>query len=174
MNPDIELFYFINHNLQNPLFDMIMPILCDAGGFVTLLCLCILAILLLRHFKKERYLEIAKLCLLALLLTGLIAGSLKLLINEPRPFTVLANVRQLVIPTEPNSFPSGHTASTLSIVTVLVWKLRKTKWLVFLLVLFGVLVSFSRIYVGVHYPHDVLAGALVGILSGVAVLKFKK
>lgn len=173
MNLNIDLFYFINNDLANPIFDIIMPPLSDCGGFVTLLVLCILAILVLRHYKKEKYLEIAKLCLYALILSGIIAGCLKLLYHSPRPFVHLEHVRQLVVPTEPNSFPSGHTSSSMSVVTVLVWCLRENKIFVVALIAFALLIAFSRIYVGVHYPFDVFVGALVGVLSGVVVLKLK-
>ena len=173
MNFNIDLFYFINNNLQNPLFDMIMPHLTDCGGFLTLLAICVLVILILWHYKKEKYLEIAKLCLYALILSGIIAAGLKLLYQSPRPFTVLEHVRQLTVPSEPNSFPSGHSSSTFSVVTVLIWKLRENRIVVALLVAFALLIAFSRVYIGVHYPFDVFVGALVGIVSGAIVLKVK-
>lgn len=173
MSLNIDLFYLINNGCANPAFDVIMPHLSDCGGFVTLLVICVLAILVLRHYKRQRYLEIAKMCLYALVLSGLIAACLKLAYHSPRPFTVLENVRQLTIPTEPNSFPSGHTSSTMSVVSVLVWTLRENKAVVCLLVLFAFLLAFSRIYVGVHYPFDVLVGAIVGVSSGAVVLKLK-
>lgn len=173
MSLNIDLFYLINNGCANPAFDVIMPHISDCGGFVTLLVICVLAILVLRHYKRQRYLEIAKMCLYALVLSGLIAACLKLAYHSPRPFTVLENVRQPTIPTEPNSFPSGHTSSTFSVVSVLVWTLRENKVVVCLLVLFAFLLAFSRIYVGVHYPFDVLVGAIVGVSSGAVVLKLK-
>ena len=173
MSLNIDLFYLINNGLANPAFDVIMPHISDCGGFVTLLVICVLAILVLRYYKRQRYLEIAKMCLYALVLSGVIAACLKLTYQSPRPFTVLENVRQLTIPTEPNSFPSGHTSSTFSVVSVLVWTLRENKAVVCLLVLFAFLLAFSRIYVGVHYPFDVLVGAIVGVSSGAVVLKLK-
>lgn len=173
MSLNVDLFYLINNDMANPLFDAIMPPLSNCGGFVTLLVLCILAILVLRHYKKERYLKIAKLCLYALVLSGVIAACLKLAYHSPRPFTVLDHVRQLTVPSEPNSFPSGHTSSSMSVVTVLVWTLRENKALVVLLILFALLIAFSRVYVGMHYPFDVLVGAAVGVVSGVLVLKVK-
>lgn len=173
MSLNIDLFYLINNGCANPAFDVIMPHISDCGGFVTLLVICVLAILVLRHYKRQRYLEIAKMCLYALVLSGVIAACLKLAYHSPRPFTVLENVRQLTIPTEPNSFPSGHTSSTFSVVSVLVWTLRENKVVVCLLVLFAFLLAFSRIYVGVHYPFDVLVGAIVGVSSGAVVLKLK-
>ena len=110
--------------------------------------------------------------MLKLIIAGLISAGLKILVQEPRPYIILDHVRQLVIPTEPNSFPSGHTASSLSIITVLVASFKQNKILVALLILFGFFVGFSRIYVGVHYPFDVIAGAVVGVLIGVVVLKY--
>lgn len=174
MSLNIDIFYFINHDLQNPLFDAVMPGLSNIGGFVSLLALCILAIIIARHLEKDKCLKIAKLCLYALVLSGIIAACLKLLIHSPRPFDVMSNVHQLTVPSEPNSFPSGHASSTLSVTTVLVWKLRQKKPLVCLLVLFAFLICFSRIYIGVHFPFDVVTGAVIGIISGVIVLRLKK
>lgn len=173
MNINTDLFYFLNNGLANPTFDFVMPQLTNIGGFVTLLGLCILVILILRHFKKDEYLRIAKLCLYALIMSGVIAASLKLLIHEPRPYVVLGHVRQLVVPTEPNSFPSGHTSSIFSVVTVLACELWKYKMMVAGLVVFCILIAFSRIYCGMHYPHDIVVGAMVGIISGIIVLKVK-
>lgn len=173
MNLDTDIFYLINNGLSNPTFDLIMPQLTNVGGFVALLGLCILAIVLLKYMKKEQYLRIAKLCLYALVLSGIIAAALKLLVHEPRPYIVLDHVRQLVIPTEPNSFPSGHTSSTFSVMTVLAGELWQYKKLIVALVAFCILIAFSRVYCGMHYPHDILVGALIGIISGILVLKVK-
>lgn len=139
-----------------------------------MLALCILALLITRYYHKDKYFEIAKLCLIALLLSAIIAAGLKLLYQSPRPYVVLEHVHQLAQPTEPNSFPSGHTSSTLSVVTVLVYKLRENKGIVVLLILFALLIGFSRIYIGLHFPLDVVVGAVIGIISGLAVLKYFK
>lgn len=173
MNLNTEIFYFINNSLSNPFFDLIMPHLTSIGGFVSLLCLCILEILIAKYLKKDRYLKIAKMCLYALIVSGIIAAFLKLGFSEPRPYTVLEHVHQLVQPSEPNSFPSGHTSSTFSIATVLVNQFWQNKIIVCVLVIFCVLLAFSRIYCGVHYPLDVVVGAMVGILSGALILKLK-
>ena len=173
MNLNIELFYLINNNLSNPILDFIMPLITNFGGFGTLLALCILAILVCRYYNKERYLKISKLCLYALLLSGVIALCLKLSIVEERPFKMLSHVNKLVLPSEPNSFPSGHCSSTFSVVTVLINQFWQNKILVAVLIIFALLIGFSRIYCGVHYPIDVAVGAIVGILSGVIILKLK-
>ena len=173
MNPNVDIFYFINNTLSNPIFDLIMPQLTNVGGFISLLVLCILAIIISRHYNNEKYSRISKLCLYSLLLSAGIVACLKLGIVEERPFKVLGHVNQLVVPSEPNSFPSGHTSSTFSIITVLIHEYRQNKALITLLIIFGCLLAFSRVYCGVHYPLDVVVGAMVGILSGVAILKVK-
>lgn len=173
MNLNLDLFYFINNGLANPTLDAIMPQLTNIGGFVVLLAICILAVIVLKYLKKDRYLKIAKLCLMALILSGIVAAALKLLIHEPRPYVVLDHVRQLVMPSEPNSFPSGHTSSTFSVVTVLAHELWNYKLLVIVLVAFCILIAFSRIYCGMHYPSDVAVGAIVGIIGAAVALKVK-
>ena len=173
MNPNIDIFYFINNSLSNPIFDLIMPQLTNIGGFISLLVLCLLAIIISRHYNKDKYLRISKLCLYSLLLSAGIVACLKLGIVGNRPYTVLSHVNQLVVPSEPNSFPSGHTSSTFSIITILVHEYKQNKAVIALLLLFGTVLAFSRVYCGVHYPLDVVVGAMVGILSGVAILKVK-
>lgn len=173
MNLNTEIFYFINNNLSNPVFDLIMPFLTNLGSFFVILIICIITILICRHYNKERYLKISKMCLYALLLSGGIVLCLKFGIVESRPFETLSHVNQLVAPSEPNSFPSGHTSSTFSVVTVLVHEFRQKKLLVIPLIIFALLIGFSRVYCGLHYPLDVVVGAMVGIVSGVIILKVK-
>ena len=173
MNLNTEIFYLINNNLSNPIFDFIMPPFTNLGSFAGLLILCILAVLICRNYNKDKYLKISKLCLYALLVSAAIVICLKLGITENRPYTTLSHVNQLVVPSEPNSFPSGHTSSTFSVVTVLVHEFWQNKLLVNVLILFGILIAFSRVYCGIHYPLDVVVGAIVGIASALLVLKVK-
>lgn len=95
----------------------------------------------------------------------LIAGAVKLLVDRPRPFEVLPNVDQLVHGTVGASMPSGHAATSFAGAVVLGYLARRAAWALALLAL---AVAFSRVYVGVHYPSDVVAGAALG--TAVAVL----
>ena len=71
-------------------------------------------------------------------------------------------------PLTSSSFPSSHSATMASLATILVWAFRKrTKW-VWLALLLPLVIGYSRIYVGVHYPTDVLGGWLLGF--GLAAL----
>ena len=169
---NIELFYFINSGLKNPLFDSVMPFVTELGSFVFMLAVCLAVIILSIIFKKENIKRIALMCLVSLLIADGIALVLKALIYEPRPFITLSNVNLLVVENDPFSFPSGHTTSTFAVTGFLIFKL-KNKLLDVLLVLFGLIIGFSRIYVGVHYPFDVLAGIVLGILSAYFVYKYE-
>lgn len=177
-NGNVALFNFINHSLQNPVFDSVLPIVTHFGGFEFLLVLLIV-IILYAHFKNKKTLrKFTVLALIALLFSGIMVFILKHLIHEPRPFVSLADVHLLVVEDDPLSFPSGHTTSTLAVVTFLILNMKELakkhyKIIDVLLVIFAVMIPFSRIYVGVHYPADVIAGAIVGIVGALIVNHFK-
>lgn len=169
---NVDLFYFINHTLQNPLFDVIMPYITYLGGFEFVLLFCLVAILLCIVFKKKDAKRIALLCLLSLVIAAGIGFLLKHTFTQPRPYLLVDGVRVLVAEADPNAFPSGHTLSTFSVVGFLALKMKNKLWSA-LLIIWGLLVGFSRIYVGVHMPIDVLAGILVGMFSAYFVYKFE-
>lgn len=114
-----------------------------------------------RHYRFVQAVELVA----TLFVTGGVVQSIKLLVAEPRPFMKLAEVVLLVPDQGGYSFPSMHTALTMALaVSVLVHHRR----LGLLLILFALLVGVSRMYVGVHYPIDVLVGAVIG--AGIAIV----
>lgn len=175
INYNILLFYLINNGLQNGIFNIIMPFLTDFGSLLAWCILCGLLYL----FGGARAKKIAILALLALFISNVIVFVLKYIIAEPRPFLVLGNVHQLVPETEIYSFPSGHTTSSFAAATVIGLKyslqLKNKKFrLIYPLIAFAAVIGFSRIYIGVHYPFDVIFGALIGIICALIVLKTEK
>lgn len=100
-----------------------------------------------------------------------VAGIVAILINvlisqfyyEPRPFVTYNDINVLVPHDADASFPSDHTAGAMGLTFVLLLR-HLNKWGV-LAVIFGLLTGFSRIYVGNHYPGDVLAGIAVGFIA---------
>ena len=89
------------------------------------------------------------------------------LVQRTRPFVAHPQIHPLYV-VHSSSFPAGHAATAFAGATLLTYVARRL-WPLFLSV--AVAVGFSRVYVGVHYPTDVLAGAAVGIaVAGIAIL----
>jgi undecaprenyl-diphosphatase len=102
----------------------------------------------------------------AVVVADMITLALKLLIERPRPFIRYAEPKVLVpIPHDP-SFPSGHSATSFAAATMLA--LAFPQFAPVLLIL-AAAVAYSRVYVGVHYPIDVIAGAALGALTAIAL-----
>jgi len=100
-------------------------------------------------------------------LTDLITLGIKLSVDRPRPFEVLAEADPLIVASVGTSFPSGHASMSAAGAIVLA-SLAPRAWP--LLALLAVVVAVSRVYVGVHYPLDVLAGLALGTIVGTAVV----
>lgn len=97
-----------------------------------------------------------------------LANLAKVVANRPRPYEVVAGAVLRQHPAYGTSFPSSHTAVTLAVVIALVPFLPRA--LAGVAIAYAVLVGWSRVYLGVHYPLDILGGAGVGIAVGGAVL----
>jgi len=106
-------------------------------------------------------------------LSGLMAYSVELpiyylvknTVKRNRPYDVLKGITNLVVPIDKFSFPSGHTAGA-TVAAVLVWYFFPALGL--LTAVWAGTVAFARICVGVHYPTDIIAGALLGGMSSMA------
>ena len=92
----------------------------------------------------------------------------KALADRPRPYQVIAGAMLRQQPAHGTSFPSSHTAVTMAVVLALAAFLPRA--LAAVAVAYAVLVAWSRVYLGVHYPLDVVAGAGIGMAVGGAVL----
>jgi len=140
------------------------------GVFAAVFLLPLLVFLLLpaaftiKRIKETHWYEMPLHALLAALLAYVARSGLGALIGRARPFVTLPDV-QLLIPTDHlyNSLPSGHAALSFALAYV-VWKHDRDWGIAFFML--AAVVAVSRVFVGVHYPVDVLAGAVVGILAG--------
>lgn len=90
-------------------------------------------------------------------------GILKHLAARPRPFAEFADIIPLIARPSDFSFPSGHTACSFAAAFTL-WHLSSKKYGLFALVLAS-LIAFSRLYLGVHFPSDVMGGILIGFIA---------
>ena len=151
---------FIQQNIRTPLLTPLMrgvSILGDYGIFWIVLTLILLM------FRKTRR---AGLCSAAALVLSLVLNNLilKPLVMRTRPYEVIAGLEILTGRPIDFSFPSGHAGASFASATALARTLPRP-WGILLLVLAG-LIALSRLYVGVHYPTDVLAGVTDGIFLG--------
>lgn len=111
-------------------------------------------------------------------LTALLIGALltnvilKDLIARIRPYEVVEGLRLIIEEQHDYSFPSGHTCASFA-AALTFYKIFPRCWGVPAVIL-AVLIAISRLYVGVHYPSDVLGGLLVGIFASWAALRLVK
>lgn len=95
---------------------------------------------------------------------------IKKAVARVRPYEVIEGLTKIIGAQSDYSFPSGHTAASFAVATVLL--MRAPKKLSVPMFILACLISLSRLYVGVHYPTDVLGGAVIGALCGVAAVYF--
>lgn len=126
-----------------------------------LLWIALCALLLLWPKTRRAGLAGAFALLLSLLCTNIV---LKHLLSRPRPWLVLEGLIPLVAEPDPNSFPSGHSSAALAAAAAW-WHYLPKPWRITAMAA-AVLMALSRLYVGVHFPTDVLCGILVGLLCG--------
>lgn len=159
---DASLFLFLNAGCRNGLFDVIMP-------FITNRAYIVLFPFLILFFVKEKKkgLIIFAISFFSILLADGISNALKEVVGRERPCNLFENVHLLVGCSKSFSMPSGHATNAFAFVTPFFLMTRNRMKYIFLFI--AVLVALSRIFVGVHYPLDVVAGAAVGSLSALSV-----
>jgi len=152
---DRALYAFINGTLSNPVLDPVMWFF-SAWPWPGILMLCTCVALAPRY--KTRLLLPIILSVIAFGMSDGLVGMLKDIVMRERPFLVLPSVNT---PTRAGSFsfPSGHAANTFAFAMGMYYFFRKPG-LIFIAI--ATLVSFSRVYLGVHYVSDVVGGAALG------------
>lgn len=167
MTFEIQILDQIQNLFRCPFLDMVMPFvtaLANGGVFwITL------ALILTIH-KKTRPLGIA--VILSMVLEAVCCNLiLKPLVARTRPFEINTAVELLVRKPLDYSFPSGHTGCSFAVVSALFFS-RSRGWAPTCVL--SILIAFSRLYLYVHFPTDVLAGLVLGLASGWAAVKILK
>ena len=166
MDTNIQLFRLINDlGFQIPALN---PIFVFIAEYFLYLLLIVLIVYLFKDNRKHRMMVLAAVvsCLVAIVL-GKIAGQFH---YNVQPFVTLDNVNQLIEKEVNNSFPSDHTILSFTICMTL-FLFDKTK---FYFLFIGLLVAISRVWVGVHYPFDVLTSIGISIVATLIVSAFCK
>jgi undecaprenyl-diphosphatase len=152
---DARLFVLLNQQWTSGVLDVVMPLLTDFDNWR----IPVIAGLLIALARGSTETRVGVLfAILAVVAADQISASgIKPLVDRARPFHVVDGTRQLVAAYS-SSFPSSHAANTFAAGTFLALRFRG--WWAALLV--PCAVSYSRVYVGVHWPLDVVAGAAIG------------
>lgn len=157
---DTWVFTLLNVRGHHPWWlDRLMWALTQIGNGVIGILLCVVL-----YFIGER--RIAVEMLLGIFSLWMAVELIKVLVERTRPFLALETTRVIGWRERGKSFPSGHTSQAFFMMTVLNQFFGFHLGLSLLLYATAVLVGFTRIYVGAHYPRDVIAGAILGSVWG--------
>ena len=169
-NVDIDLLKEINLN-RNTIFDGTFQVITDSAAIVAYgvpSVILILSFLYKNVSNKRKGITIGA----SILLSGIIASILKYSINRSRPFEVYNFIQNIGEGGSP-SLPSGHTADAFAIATAIC--LAYPKWYVIIpFYTWACAVGYSRMQLGVHYPSDVLIGALIGSIASFLCYKINQ
>ncbi len=170
---DADILLWIQDNIRNVFWNPVMSLIThlgDAGMFWIVLAVCFLMM------KKNR--RLGAVMLLAMICSFAINNLvLKNLVARIRPYEVVDGLELLVGKARDFSFPSGHSATSFAAAVPIV-RLKGWRFGVWFVLLAGA-IAFSRLYVGIHYPTDVLfgigSGAIIGyVVSGAFLAQAEK
>jgi undecaprenyl-diphosphatase len=165
---DIKVFHFINTSLSNPVFDILMPFLTDLNKqrIVLVIALALIIWVIIRGNRSVR-LAVILLIITIIVSDQLSSSVMKYWFLRARPCRALDNIRLLVSCGSGYSFPSSHAVNNFAGAIILAFFFPRAKWW---FLGYAAIISFSRVYVGVHYPSDVIAGGVIGLMCGGFVL----
>ncbi len=163
---DFKLLIILNQKISNSLFDLIMPIITNEDHW-RIPIFCLIIYLLLFSQKKGRV--VLFLLIISLGINDYICASIiKPTIARLRPSHEFLEYINLLVPRGGKwSMPSNHASNMFVLATIISTFYSKTKTGIFLV---AILVSFSRVYVGVHYPMDVIIGASIGTTIAIIII----
>jgi 4-amino-4-deoxy-L-arabinose transferase-like glycosyltransferase/membrane-associated phospholipid phosphatase len=160
---NLKLFNLINsHN--HPFLDMVFYLITYLGSGLII----IPTVLILYKIKREKILPVVS----SYLISGIAVQVMKYLWSVPRPAALFDSIHVVGETLRTASFPSGHTATAMALFYVL--SKGENIRLKTLFLILALSVGFSRVYVGAHFPLDILVGGIVGYLSGYISMKYNE
>jgi len=160
---EIDLFRSLNLAGTNDPLDFVMLAFTFLGGYIIVL----VCVPLWLRGRKEAAFDLVVLVIVVTVATE----ALKLIIDRPRPFVELENVKTIVSSSGP-SFPSAHASRAFAVACLIAIAERRRYGLAAFVV--ASFIAISRVYLGVHWPTDVLAGAIDGIAFAIALEQYAK
>lgn len=159
---DDKFIDLINRKMRNKFLDTFMYRVTDLGGAIFSALVCMSMLLLGTEDVKRIGIE----ALVVLGISQIIVQSLKLILSRERPYKIIEQLNTFGINLKDYSFPSGHTTASFSLAATIAMNVPRLTIIVFFLAL---IIGISRIYLGVHYPTDVVAGIILGIGTSLIV-----
>lgn len=159
---DYRLIKVFNCRLRCRLLDKVIPIITHLGSAGGTIAIVIATVLAGYITKEPTTIKAGMAAALSLLICSSVIQVLKKKVNRPRPQFLVEGLKAFDVPICPYSFPSGHTGAALA-VSLTVFSYLPTFGAV--LIAISLLIGFSRVYLGVHFVSDVLAGGLIGGLA---------
>lgn len=174
MNPfDLTLYHFVNHFAgYHPVVDAIMKFFAQDALDIYAVLFIVAWFSLPKSEENKRHALVVSFC------SGVLALFMNLVISHiwfrPRPFAVLpsGSFTQLIPHGNDASFPSDHTSGGFAFASG-TWG-KGTKWVSYSFTILAVLTMIARVYVGVHWPTDVIAGLVIGIFSSRILWRFER
>jgi len=164
---DTYIFYKLNSGLQNSFFDILMPFVTNFRNWYFVIPLIIL-LFIIRDWKKG--LVTILLVVIAVSISDYLNSHIiKSLFGRLRPCHALP-IETIHLPVgcpHNPSFPSSHASNIFALSVVLAYRYRT---LLAVMLIYALFVCLSRVYIGVHYPFDVIAGGVSGIFYGSTVI----
>jgi len=172
MNIDYQLFFLINKFAGHfSWLDKFTIFFSDNAGYIAIAVLFIITAVKYKNIKNNFLILILYPLLSAAISRIVIAGAIRLIYFRPRPFLTHA-VNQLINhSSNEGSFPSGHASFYFALATAIYLTNKKLGIIYFII---AILMGLSRIFTGIHYPLDILAGAIIGIFTAIIIYKIKK
>jgi undecaprenyl-diphosphatase len=158
---DLAIFYFINHSLSVSFLDKFFSIVTNVNNWY----IAYLILLWLSFTKGGVKGKIAVVFIILLIAVTDQLGHkvIKEILQRVRPCNALANVLTPLGCSGTYSFPSNHALNNFAAAAFFYRLFPKLKWVLFIT---AFLVSFSRVYLGLHYPSDIVGGAIIGSAFG--------
>ena len=167
---DREIFLELNSSFRNPFLDQLMMFLTTTYAWIPLHLF--LLYLMVRNLKKQTWLVLLAIALTVLLADQITGSIMKPFFERLRPSHEPSLAEKIFLVNKYRGgkfgFASSHAANTFGIATLMWLVLKMYRPWIGLLFLWAVFVGYTRIYLGVHYPGDIVAGFFVGFLCALA------